>query len=76
MKIERNCLSCQHLSSDDDGSDYPSYSWPVCDRFENYSNLKSFPFKKEMKCFVLSYWCDPVEMAKLEKEMEALETRT
>ena len=44
-----NCETCLHLGSDGDGYEYNG-TWPICDKFERMGNLKSFPFKKEMKC--------------------------
>jgi len=50
-----NCLSCESLGSDGDGYEYNG-TWPVCDCHPNLSNLKSFPFKKEMKCWAPNFW--------------------
>lgn len=48
----RSCLKCRRLGSECDGGE-PEYSvsWPSCDIVERYQYLKSFPFKKRMKCF-------------------------
>lgn len=51
-----NCETCQFLGSDGDGYGYNG-TWPICDWRYEYSNLKSFPFKKEMKCWVPNFWC-------------------
>lgn len=52
-----NCETCLHLSNDCDGGE-PEYSisWDICDEFPNYHNLKSFPFKTEMKCWRPDFW--------------------
>lgn len=52
-----NCSTCGLLSSNDDGGE-PEYcvSWPCCDKYESYQYLKSFPFKKEMKCWRPGFW--------------------
>jgi hypothetical protein len=61
MGIEQaNCRTCAYLGNEcNDSSDY-SYgnSWPVCEKEENwgYNNLKSFPFQKEMSCWVPDFW--------------------
>ena len=52
---EANCESCINLGTEGDGYEYNG-SWPVCDKFERMSNLKSFPFKKEMKCWEPNFW--------------------
>ena len=53
------CDLCTYLGVDDDGN-YPesANTWPVCDLpgQEHYSNLKSFPFKKDMPCFQKDIW--------------------
>ncbi len=52
-----NCLSCAHLGSEDDGN-YPemAISWYVCEKFNRYQYLKSFPFKTEQKCWEPEFW--------------------
>ena len=52
-----NCDTCLHIGSEDDGN-YPEYSvsLPVCRKHEHYSNLKSFPFKTEQKCWEPNFW--------------------
>lgn len=52
-----NCSTCAHLGSESDGG-FPEYSmsWPVCREHPHYENLKSFPFKKEMKCWWPDFW--------------------
>lgn len=52
-----NCSTCSYRGFDDDGN-FPEYSvsWPVCDKFSSYVNLKSFPFKKEMPCWDPCFW--------------------
>jgi hypothetical protein len=54
----RNCRFCLFCGEDDDGSDYPTRSWPVCEKKgrEFVSNLKSFPFKKEQPCHEPDFW--------------------
>lgn len=51
-----SCRSCDHLGEDNDGSEYSSNSWPVCTKHESMSNLRSFPFKKEMACWEPGFW--------------------
>lgn len=58
-----SCQNCRHLNEDIEsemGCTY--YSHKYCDLFDHYMNLKSFPFKKEMPCFQMSYmsaiWVD------------------
>ncbi len=52
-----NCETCLHLGSDGDGN-YPEIeiTWPTCNKIERMGNLKSFPFKKEMKCWEPDFW--------------------
>jgi hypothetical protein len=50
-----NCGTCTFLGSDGDGPEYNG-SWPVCSKIERMGYLKSFPFKKEMKCWVPEFW--------------------
>lgn len=50
-----NCETCGCLGSDGDGWEYNG-SWPVCEKIEKYSYLKSFPFKKEMPCWEANFW--------------------
>ena len=51
-----NCYSCCHLGTDDCGSDYPTSSWPCCEKNYSRTYLKSFPFKKEQKCWHPDFW--------------------
>jgi len=52
-----NCSTCAHQGTDNDGGEPEnSTSWPVCDQFEQYQYLKSFPFKKEMPCWEPEFW--------------------
>ena len=55
-QYKKSCEFCRHLGTEDDGN-YPELakSWPVCEIFENYVYLKSFPFEKEMECFELNF---------------------
>ncbi|MGE4296812.1 MAG: hypothetical protein AB7E47_02185 [Desulfovibrionaceae bacterium] len=57
LPIFPSCETCVNFGSNDDGN-YPEFavSWPCCDRFSGYENLKSFPFKCPMPCFKPSYW--------------------
>lgn len=56
MGIEiANCSTCESLGSDGDGYEYNG-TWPVCNIHSQLSNLKSFPFKKEMKCWSPNFW--------------------
>ena len=49
------CLSCIYVERGE--------ASPACGLHAEYSNLKSFPFKKVMPCFSLDFWCSPfVEM--------------
>jgi len=50
-----NCSTCKSLGYEGDGSEYAP-SWPVCREFPAYEHLKSFPFKKEMKCWYPDFW--------------------
>ena len=50
-----NCSTCSWLGSDGDGDEYNG-TWPVCNKTERMSNLSSFPFKKEMKCWEPEFW--------------------
>jgi hypothetical protein len=56
MGVEKaNCETCTYLGSDGDGYEYNG-TWPVCDKIDRMSYLKSFPFKKEMKCWQPNFW--------------------
>jgi hypothetical protein len=57
LPMRPSCERCAYLGSDDDGN-YPEVciSWPVCDKHESYSRLKSFPFKSPMPCFLPNFW--------------------
>lgn len=50
-----NCSTCSWLGSDGDGYEYNG-TWPVCDKIDRMFYLKSFPFKKEMKCWEPEFW--------------------
>lgn len=50
-----NCSTCSYLGSDGDGPEYNG-SWPICDKIDRMGYLKSFPFKKEMKCWEPNFW--------------------
>jgi len=50
-----NCSTCLHLGTDGDGPEYNG-NWPICSKTERYSYLRSFPFKKEMKCWEPNFW--------------------
>jgi hypothetical protein len=52
-----NCSTCCYLGSESDGGE-PEYStsWPVCRKFPQYEYLKSFPFRKEMRCWEPEFW--------------------
>lgn len=52
---QANCESCNFLSSEGDGPEYNG-SWPVCSKIERMGYLKSFPFKKDMKCWQPNFW--------------------
>ncbi len=60
-----NCSTCSRLGSDGDGPEYNG-SWSICNKVERYGYLRSFPFKKEMKCWEPDFWhskfTDPVRM--------------
>ena len=48
-----NCLKCVHITSDyDEGYGASDY----CEKMPKLSNLKSFPFKKDMECFEMNFW--------------------
>jgi hypothetical protein len=51
-----NCHTCMYQGSDDDGAEMCPVSWPICNKFPRYENLKSFPFKKEMSCWEPDFW--------------------
>ena len=50
-----NCSTCRFLGSEGDGPEYNG-SWPVCDQLTRMSNLNTFPFQKEMKCWEPGFW--------------------
>lgn len=52
---KNNCDTCAYLGSDGDGPEYNG-TWPICDKIDRMSNLKSFPFKKDMKCWHPEFW--------------------
>lgn len=64
-EYKKNCFFCALLGSDDDGSDYPSDSWPICNNDDPRQWLKSFPFKKEQKCHSPNFWA----VLEVDKEM-------
>jgi len=51
-----NCMMCKHLDSDPGGGEMQSEHWVSCRKREHCSNLKSFPFKKEMECWEPEFW--------------------
>jgi hypothetical protein len=51
-----NCRTCCHFEDVGDGPEYNG-SWLACGKIERMSNLKSFPFKKDMKCWEPEFWC-------------------
>ncbi len=56
LGIEKaNCISCCHIGSEGDGPEYNG-NWYVCTKIDKYSYLKSFPFKKTMKCWFPDFW--------------------
>jgi len=51
-----SCQNCDYLHEDSESEmGYTYYSYMYCDKVERYMHLKSFPFKKEMPCFKMSY---------------------
>ena len=52
-----NCESCSYLGSESD-SNWPeiAQTWPVCRRKPHMGNLKGFPFKTDMQCWVPESW--------------------
>ncbi len=50
-----NCSTCIHIDDVGDGVEYSS-SCLVCTTNNGYGNLKSFPFKKDMKCWEPGFW--------------------
>lgn len=50
-----NCSTCSRLGIDGDGPEYKG-SWPVCNKVDRFGYLRSFPFKKEMKCWEPDFW--------------------
>lgn len=54
---KRACVKCTSYEEEYDGDPPISYLCGyTCDEHPHYSNLKSFPFKKKMPCFVLDFW--------------------
>ena len=51
-----NCSTCTQMDDVDGGVDHSSCSCLVCSINDGYGNLKSFPFKKEMKCWEPEFW--------------------
>ena len=52
-----NCEFCICFGTEDDGGEpESSVSWPVCHDDVRIQNLKSFPFKKDMKCWAPEFW--------------------
>jgi hypothetical protein len=50
-----NCSTCSCIDDVGDGPEYNG-SWLVCSKIARMGNLKSFPFKKDMKCWQPSFW--------------------
>lgn len=50
------CTSCSHYSSESDGERGEIFCGHRCELNPRWQNLKSFPFKKKMKCHVLGFW--------------------
>lgn len=50
-----HCTTCHHLRAEGDGLEYDN-NWLVCDKIERYGHLKTFPFKREMKCWQPNFW--------------------
>lgn len=50
-----NCSSCFQLGTEGDGYEYNG-TWPICNKIDRMGYLKSFPFKKEMKCWQPDFW--------------------
>lgn len=68
-----SCQECESFTSDDDGGDPPSASWPICRRYEHINNLKNFPFKRaQLHCFTLDYWASAYAAAGIDFEAGTL----
>jgi hypothetical protein len=66
-----NCMSCNNRYVEDEGDEYSSCAFHACESFPYYSNLKSFPFKKEMSCWSPDFWSSSlVENVDLSNESE------
>lgn len=52
---EANCRSCCHMTYESEG-DYGEYTWNECSKKPAMSHLRSFPFRKDMKCWEPCYW--------------------
>ncbi len=56
---DASCRTCARLGADDDGN-YPEYcvSWHICTKpgRSHVTNLKSFPFKTDQKCWEPEFW--------------------
>lgn len=46
-----NCSTCAHLSGVGD-----DVYIPFCEKYPTHSNLKTFPFKREQKCWSPEFW--------------------
>lgn len=49
-----NCGTCKHLATDSDGDGYGEFTY--CEKRDCISNLKSFPFKTDQKCWKPNFW--------------------
>lgn len=62
------CKYCSCLGTDNDGSDYPTDSWFVCNAEMTVANLKGFPFKRVPKPCRKNFRIDPWRMPICERD--------
>lgn len=53
-----NCENCPYIEDVSDGWEYGQGPWWICGKKgrQHVSNLKSFPFKAEQKCWEPDFW--------------------
>ena len=72
---EANCSTCAYLGWEGDGPEYNG-NWAVCDnpQKKHVSNLKTFPFKSDQKCWKPEFWhskfADEVKTGEDEEERQ------
>ncbi len=50
-----SCLNCANLACEYD-LDAGGAGIYVCEKYPGHANLESFPFRRDMPCFELSFW--------------------